>query len=60
MAAIFIVELLYAHADWALATGDQNVVSLRELRLEQAIKGIRNVDLEVAAFGARLIHAFLA
>jgi hypothetical protein len=38
MAAILIIELLHAHADRALATWDQNVVSLRELRLEQAIK----------------------
>jgi hypothetical protein len=33
-----MVELLHAHADGAFATWDQNVVSLRELRVEQAIK----------------------
>ena len=36
----------YAHADGALATGHQNIVGLRELRLEQAIKRIGNVDLK--------------
>jgi hypothetical protein len=58
MAAILIVELLHAHADGALATGHQNVVSLRELWLEQAIKRIGNVDLKWAAFSRRLSHAF--
>jgi hypothetical protein len=46
MAAILIVELLHAHADGALATGHQNVVSLHELWLEQAIKGKANLDLQ--------------
>jgi ABC-type methionine transport system ATPase subunit len=46
MAAIRIIELLHAHAEGALAIGNQNVVSLRELRLEQAIKRIGNVDLK--------------
>jgi hypothetical protein len=30
MAAILIVELLHAHVNGALATGNQNVVSLRQ------------------------------
>jgi hypothetical protein len=33
-----MIKLLQAHADRAFATWDQNLVSLRELRLEQAIK----------------------
>ena len=45
-AVILIIELLYAHPDGALATGHQNIVGLRELRLEQAIKRIGNVDLK--------------
>jgi hypothetical protein len=46
MAAILMVELLPAHADRTLATWDQNVVSLREFQLEQAIKRIGNLDLK--------------
>jgi hypothetical protein len=46
MAAILIVELLYAHAHGALATGNQNVVSLRQFWLEQPIKRIGNLDLK--------------
>src|SRR6266700_8035234 len=59
MAAILIIELLYAHAGGALATGHQNIVGLSELRLEQAIKRIGNMDLKWAAFWTRLSHAFL-
>jgi len=33
-----MIQLLPAYADGAFATWDQNLVSLRELRLEQAIK----------------------
>jgi hypothetical protein len=46
MAAIFITELLHLPAQGALATGNQNVVSLREFRLEQAIKRIGSLDLK--------------
>jgi hypothetical protein len=46
MAAIFIIKLLYVHAHRTLATGHQNVVGLCELRLEQTIKRIGNVDLK--------------
>jgi hypothetical protein len=38
MAAIFIFELLHACADEALTTGHKNVIGLRKLGLEQAIK----------------------
>jgi hypothetical protein len=33
-----MIKLLPAHTDRAFATGNQNFISLRELRLEQAIK----------------------
>jgi hypothetical protein len=46
MAAILIVELLHASTDWTLATGHQNVIRLHELRLQQAIKKIGNVNLK--------------
>src|SRR4051812_6396820 len=38
---------------------DQNLVSLRELRLEQAIKRIGNINLKMAALSIRLSHAAL-
>ena len=59
MAAIFIVELLHTHANRAFVTWNQNVASLREPRLQQAIKGIENLNLKWAAFSMRLSHAFL-
>jgi hypothetical protein len=41
-----MLELLHAHADGAFATWDKNFVGLRELGLEQAIKGIGNLNLQ--------------
>jgi hypothetical protein len=35
---IKLLKLFHAHADRAFATWDQNLVGLRQLRLEQAIK----------------------
>jgi hypothetical protein len=59
MAVILIGELLHTHPDGVLATWHQNLVSLRELRLEQAIKRIRNLNLKWAAILTRVSHAFL-
>ena len=47
----------HAPADGALATSDQNLVSLPELRVEQAIERIGNMNLKMAALSMRLSHA---
>src|SRR3954452_5937421 len=59
IAAILIFKLLHGCADGALTTWDQNLVSLRKLRLEQAIKRIGNINLKMAALSMRLSHASL-
>jgi hypothetical protein len=53
-----MIQLLPAYADGVFATWDQNLVSLRELRLEQAIKCISDMDSKWVASGMRLSHAF--
>jgi len=51
-----MIQLLHAYG--AFATWDQNLVSLRELGLEQAIKCVCDLDSKWVVSGMLLSHAF--
>ena len=50
----------YAGTKYALASRHQDLIGLRELRCEQTVKRIFEMDLKRAAFCTLLSHAFVA